>query len=82
MLEKVKEMMEGERCVYHICICMFAMVTQHIPSSVSSLMAVESLPPETTEGPPSAAQRSQPSGATVSEDSEPDVDFFFPSYKI
>ena len=63
----------------HACV---AMVTQYIPSSVSSVMAVESPPSETTEGPPSAALRSPPSGATVSEDSEPDVDFFFPSYKI
>ena len=73
---------EEKRCI-HMCACMHVvMVTQHIPSSVSSVMAVESPPSETAEGSPSAALRSPPSGATVSEDSEPDVDFFFPSYKI
>ena len=65
----------------HVSMCV-TMVTQYIPSSVSSVTAVESPPSETADSPPSAALRSPPSGAAVSEDSEPDNDFFFPSYKI
>lgn len=65
----------------HVFMCV-TMVTQYIPSSVSSVTAVESPPSETADSPPSAALRSPPSGAAVSEDSEPDNDFFFPSYKI
>ena len=74
-----------KRCVYtkyaHVSMCV-TMVTQYIPSSVSSVTAVESPPSETADSPPSAALRSPQSGAAVSEDSEPDNDFFFPSYKI
>ena len=65
----------------HVSMCV-TMVTQHIPSSVSSVTAVESAPSETADSPPSAALRSPPSGTAVSEDSEPDNDFFFPSNKI